>query len=424
MVHLPFSVSRRKGRRFYYVQFKGEKGEYLPAISTKQTTEAAAIETAFKWLREGIPSRKNDINVDLLMREALREIKTTSEADFVCRELKRLGLLKTYVIPMSKQDVDFVDFLYGFWDYDTSPYVKERLRKNHGIHRNYTTGQRCIAERYWEPFFRGRFLGDITRQDIENFMDDLAGRAFSANWKNRILKTGTIALRWAFAKEIIEKDIASGITWFAGKAAERHILSPEIARAIFCVEWLDERSRIANLLAAVTGLRAGEIQGLRVQDLGKDCLYVRHSWNDRDRLKTTKNNEARMVEVPFPALLHELVKLAERNPHGTSMDSFVFWSRRSPSRPIANTRFVKGLRNALVKAGMDKDSVKIYVFHGWRHFFTAYMRDRLNEKLLQSQTGHKSLAMLGHYSDHLLEGDRERIRQAQMDVFGGLVPIK
>jgi hypothetical protein len=147
MVHLPFSVSRRKGRRFYYVQFKREKGEYLPAISTKQTTEAAAIETAFKWLREGIPSRKNDINVDLLMREALREIKTTSEADFVCRELKRLGLLKTYVIPMSKQDVDFVDFLYGFWDYDTSPYVKERLRKNHGIHRNYTTGQRCIAER-------------------------------------------------------------------------------------------------------------------------------------------------------------------------------------------------------------------------------------------------------------------------------------
>jgi integrase len=255
-------------------------------------------------------------------------------------------------------------------------------------------------------------------------MDDLAGQAFSANWKNRILKTGTIALRWAFAKEIIEKDIASGITWFAGKAAERHILSPEIARAIFCVEWLDERARLANLLAAVTGLRAGEIQGLRVQDLGKDCLYVRHSWNDRDKLKTTKNNEVRTVEVPFPSLLHELIKLAERNPHGTSMDSFVFWSRQSPSRPIANTRFVKGLRDALVKAGMDKDSVKIYVFHGWRHFFTAYMRDRLNEKLLQSQTGHKSLAMLGHYSDHLLEGDRERIRQAQMDVFGGLVPIK
>jgi len=48
MARLPFSVSRRKGRRFFYVQFKDSKGEYLPAISTKQTTEEAAIEVSFK----------------------------------------------------------------------------------------------------------------------------------------------------------------------------------------------------------------------------------------------------------------------------------------------------------------------------------------------------------------------------------------
>jgi hypothetical protein len=56
MAHLPFSVSRRKGRRFFYVQFKGSNGEYLPAISTKQITEEAAIEVSFKWYREGKPA--------------------------------------------------------------------------------------------------------------------------------------------------------------------------------------------------------------------------------------------------------------------------------------------------------------------------------------------------------------------------------
>jgi hypothetical protein len=50
------------------------------------------------------------------------------------------------------------------------------------------------------------------------------------------------------------------------------------------------------------------------------------------------------------------------------------------------------------------------------------MKDKLNEKLLQSQTGHKSIPMLNHYADHLLAGDRERIRQAQKEVFGSLVP--
>jgi len=42
-------------------------------------------------------------------------------------------------------------------------------------------------------------------------------------------------------------------------------------------------------------------------------------------------------------------------------------------------------------------------------------------KLLQSQTGHKSIFMVEHYSDHMLSGDRERIRQAGLEAFGDLI---
>jgi integrase len=70
---------------------------------------------------------------------------------------------------------------------------------------------------------------------------------------------------------------------------------------------------------------------------------------------------------------------------------------------------------------MNTDSAKVYTFHGWRHFFTAYMRPRIDEKLLQKQTGHKTLLMLEHYSDHVLDGDRERILQAQRETFGALI---
>jgi hypothetical protein len=50
------------------------------------------------------------------------------------------------------------------------------------------------------------------------------------------------------------------------------------------------------------------------------------------------------------------------------------------------------------------------------------MRERITEKLLQQQTGHKTLVMLNHYSGHKIAGDRERIRQAQVEIFGGLLP--
>jgi hypothetical protein len=46
------------------------------------------------------------------------------------------------------------------------------------------------------------------------------------------------------------------------------------------------------------------------------------------------------------------------------------------------------------------------------------------EKLLQKQTGHKSLIMLKRYGGHLVAGDRERVREAQVEAFGELAADK
>jgi hypothetical protein len=314
---------------------KNNNDGYLPAISTRHTTESAAIEVSFKWLREGKPL-KNYGTINIGLHETLKNIKTDEEADFICKELKKKGFLKTYVIAKSKQDINFPAYLQNFWDFDSSPYVKECLRKNHGIHRYYCRIMLLDTKRYWIPYFKDQFLGAITRENIEAFINEIGERCLSAKRKNSIIRSGTIPIKWAFSKKIIDKDVTSGITWFSGKEAERQILTPEIVQMLFHIEWPDERSRLANMLAAVTGLRAGEIQGLRVQDLGKNCLYIRHSWNCRDGLKTTKNNEIRTVEIPFPSLINDLISLAKNNPHGAGINSYIFWAEKLPSKPMEN----------------------------------------------------------------------------------------
>ena len=468
MNQLPFSIFKKNDRRFLYVSFKNEQtGKYLPAISTKKETRAEAIKIAFEWLRYGIPSKNESINIKKYsLRDMAKEVDVNkADAEFICKELRRRGLLKTYVLEETERAINFSSYLKKFWDWEKSPYIKEKLRRNHALHKRYANEMKGAIVKYWMPFFEGKTLGEVTRYDIEsfiNYLETLPEQAKrkqeeiditlqlkiqaesnspkrkntatskrqiirypkSAKRKNTIIQAGTIALTWAFQKEIIDKDVTSGITWFSEKPKKRQILSREQAKYLFMVDWKDNRSKLANMLAMVTGMRAGEIQGLRVQDFGNDCLYVRHSWNIHDGLKTTKNNESRTVEVPFNGLMYELTEMAKSNPHGFNMESYVFWAEKLPNKPIEQDIFRRDLKDALIKLGLSKETVNEYNFHGWRHYFTAYMKPLVEEKILQSQTGHKTIKMLDHYADHRIAGDRERLRNAQIETFGGLVPLE
>jgi integrase len=177
-----------------------------------------------------------------------------------------------------------------------------------------------------------------------------------------------------------------------------------------------------GLKLPISGMRSGEILALRFMDIGKDCIYVRASWNRADKLKSTKNNEPRTVEIPFPYLISELVNLARKNPWGVSPESFVFWADTKKSIPMRGQLLVDGLRDALIKIGFSKSEAAKYMFHGWRHFFTSYMVRKLDKKLLKGQTGHKTDIMISRYSDHELIGDREIIQATERETFAGLLP--
>lgn len=150
---LPFSVFKRSGRRFYLVSFKNEKtGEYFPSISTKQDSEKAAIETAFKWLPEGIPAKAGPIPAEKYTLRKMAEAATLSktDAEYICQELVRRGFLESYILAGTRPAIGFIDFLTEFWDFEKSPYVKEKLRKNHGIHKMHCNQQWKNIANYWK----------------------------------------------------------------------------------------------------------------------------------------------------------------------------------------------------------------------------------------------------------------------------------
>ena len=421
----PFSVFKRNDRPSFLVSFKDDTGKFLPPLSTKKKTEEEAMQVAFQWLRDGIPQKKAALQANVLsLKDMARTVQNGDDVETLLGELSRLGWVKGFVVKETPQAEDFIAFMNTFWDWETSPYIKEKLRKNHGIHKRHCKLQGQAITLYWEPFFKGRYLGEINAKEIDAFINHMATKEISAERKNVVIRAGTKPLRWAFSKGMITTDPTRGHILFSGDERKRLILTPTMAAALFRVEWKNQRAKLANMLAAVTGMRSGEILALRLQDLGADCLYVQASWNKEDKLKTTKNNEPRTVYLPFPDIMNGLIEQAKLNPWGVSPESFVFWADSAGDRPMLQQSLIDALRKNLKLIGVSEKEAAKYLFHGWRHFYTSYMIKKLDKKLLKSQTGHKTDVMLAHYSDHETEGDRELIEAKERETFAGILPQK
>lgn len=418
----PFSLSRRKNSPFYVVRFKdATTGKYLSGISTGKADKDEAIRQAFLMMQDpSIRSKNERKRKRLLIRNA-----ELDDADlmFALGEMKRRGLVSSVTLTTEANSRKVIDYLDEFWDWEKSPYIREKLRQGHSLHKNHAVNMAKFVGKYWKKYFGDTTLGELTKDKIRGMFDEMAPLNLSGHTKNSAIRAVTTALKFAHSREIIAQDLTAGLVWFSEMYAERKILTPEMAQALFRVQWKDERARLANLVSMCTGMRAGEIRALRLRDLGAGCIHVVHSWNDREGLKSPKNGETRDVQFPFPRVIEDLCALARSSPFYDGMDTFIFYSTK-PGQPIDTDILIDGLRDSLQKLGMSRGEAREYVFHSWRHFFATHMSRRLDAKLLQQQTGHKTLAMLEHYANHRTDEDALTVRDAQKAAFPFLLEGK
>jgi Phage integrase family. len=412
-----FVLSTRGDLPNYYVSFKNPlTGKYGTKRSTGTSDRRIAEKIAYQWLLSGESEKQDKCTAKSLIDAIKLADLTINDTHAIIEVLHQKGLIISAVIKNDRSDLPFSAFLENFWDYDTSPYIREKLRKKHSIHKRYVARQSGAIKNYWKPFFKDQPLGSITREQLNNFIDWIGQRSKpeSAKGKNSIIKAGTLPLKWAVRNEYLEKDITEGILLFSGEEKKREILTPELATAIFQRKWNNQASKLANLLSMCTGLRAGEIQGLRKQDLGKACLYIRHSWNLADGLKTTKNNEQRTAEIVFPELMSALIEQANSNPYDEGLEGYIFWAS-IPKKPSESKLWLADLREVCKEVGINDPTW--VTFHAWRHFFATYMHGKVQDKVLQMATGHKTHAMLEHYANHTRQADRTELIDAQRSVF-------
>ena len=279
------------------------------------------------------------------------------------------------------------DYLLSFWD-ENSEYIQGKKLRGRNISTEYIRGNSNSLKQYLLPFLSGRqiYISDVGPSFLEQFLRHMTAQGVSARRVNVVYQALTVPLGEAFRMGLIRENPASRVQKLAEIKAVKSIFTPEEARAFFsCPAGEDVRPYLANLLAAVSGMRIGEIRGLTFGNLHADWVDVCRNWQDAEGLKPPKAGSSRAVFIParVSEMLRGLV-----NPWG---NDFVFCGSRR-SLPIGKRPIEEYFRKTCHKIGIEEPARKArgLTFHSWRHWYNSMLRGRIPDHALRKLTGHRN----------------------------------
>ena len=306
----------------------------------------------------------------------------------------------------STKPIFLIETLSNFWDFENSEYVKKRIARGYDIKQRNCKEKLGIVKRYWAKYFDAdRTVQSLTSRELDDFLMYLrTEKKLSADTVNKTMTAGNMAFEFLIKEGLITSNPLSSVERFKVNAKKRGIPTETEMKKLMDLnwDWTDSVNKLAFKVAALFGLRAGEISGLQVCDIdaNADLLYIRHSWNDTDKLKDTKNGDDRIIPIEHGVAL-ELLMNARRNPD-YSDTSFVFWSPKVAGQPMWPSSFEDDFYIAMQKIGISEEQRKErnIVFHSLRHYCATQIAQRASLEIAMKILGHRTEEMTRLYSEH------------------------
>ena len=304
--------------------------------------------------------------------------------------------------------IKVADFITDFWTEEKSPYYEQQKAHRKDINGTHCQNMRDMVKRYWIPFFGSSTVDSLTSEILNKFFIYLAAdKGLKSSTVNKVLNSAAVPFKFYCKNHKISSNPMDGIERFGCDKTERGILTRKEVERLFSFEWENKKKQLANMLAAFTGMRAGEVSALRYCDIYDDRIYVNHNWSVVDGEKDPKRHEVRWVVCP-PEICSALKALAKKNP-SFSNDCFVFFSRQKKgSVPVLPEAWVRGLDEALEHIGISSEARKArhIDFHSWRHFFATEISEKVQMGTAQKLLGHKDASTTAIYASHESEEKR------------------
>jgi integrase len=250
------------------------------------------------------------------------------------------------------KEISFGEYSNDWWISDRCPYVQSRLMRGKVLTQKYIENQRAYLANHVLPMFKDMKLSAIRPSQIEQWLRDLRQNGMSGSAINHCHSVLRIMLCEARRMQLILFNPIEDVRPVSYTAPKRQILSLEEAKVLLDENkigelWTNEMAYVASLLAATTGMRLGEVQALRIEDIHEGYITVSHSWDAHyEGLKPTKTKRVR--DIPLTAKnVRWLSKITMGRQSG-----FVF--SHNGERPIYYKVITKALYEALWLMGITK----------------------------------------------------------------------
>ena len=240
----------------------------------------------------------------------------------------------------------------------------------------------CFSVRVLSRAFGGRLIATITRRDVEAYIGRRKAEGIKAATANRELCCLKNMLRKAVDWGYLNTNPASGVAQDAEPIKAYEFLHSDEARAFIDASPPELRALFA--VAVNTGMRWGELAGLRWQDVD-----FRQGEGGMITVRDAKNHETR--HIPLNAAAKEALGSHPKRIVDGQVCELV-WTRHD-GEPFKDVR--AGLRGALRRAGIEK---KIR-FHDLRHTFASHLVMRgVDLRTVAQLLGHKDIKMTMRYA--------------------------
>lgn len=378
-----FSLYKRKskkGKPVYYCRFRLLDGSRTAGLSTGCTSRGSAE----RWALERLENKLVIKNPDCTLREFVES------------------------------------FPGGFFSWE-GEWATDRRASGKRVSPQQCREKQRLLEKQILPELGNVPLTAITKAAVKTLRNKLFRTGYSSSTINHTLSCLRSVLEAAEDAGLIRG--LPKIERVAERWTDRGILTPEEVKALFSSPWTDHRAYTANLLAAVSGLRQGEILALQRQNVRPGYLDILRSWNQRENTlnETTKNGRSRYI--PIPSKVEKEIHCLLNTSPWRAPESFVFYTPTMATKPmegkILRTELYKALENiGITEEEREKRRID---FHSWRHWFNSIL---LNQKVplqkVQAITGHLTKEMVQRYY-HL--DCMEDIRAIQESMFSTNFPM-